>query len=278
MEKEGRISKAQVSVFVIIAIVLVVGIGAGYLAFRNTSSDNEFFQGAEIKPSIDSLKSSIMQCMETSARDSLNLIGVQGGYFDKPEKRIDLSTRFVPFYYYEGILVYPTKEKIESELSKSVNNKFSLCIEKIKVNDFVISHGKARTTTSINQDNVEFSVDMPISIRKEENTMTLQMRDSPISLNSALYNIIEVADYISESHKTDARMMCVSCIGKMAIERKLYVDFLDISTSSTLVIISENYTSSEPYSFEFLNKYKTLEPLTIKDSSVAPKAPINLGG
>jgi len=187
----------------------------------------------------------------------LNLIGVQGGYFSKPEKRIDLSTRFVPYYFYEGSLNYPNKEKIESELSKAVDQNFLLCVDKININGFTISHSNGKTKTTINKDDVKFIIDMPIKINKEGKTMILQMKDAPLSINSALYGIIEVADYISESHKEDERTMCISCIGKIAIDRKVYVDFLDLSATTTLVIISENYTSSEPYSFEFLNKYKT---------------------
>ena len=42
----------------------------------------------------------------------------------------------------------------------------------------------------------------------------------------------------------------------MAETRNLYVDMLDFDEeTTTLVVISENYTYSEPYVFEFLNRY-----------------------
>ena len=52
-------------------------------------------------------------------------------------------------------------------------------------------------------------------------------------------------------------MICASCVSDMAEERNLYVDMLSFDTSdTTLVVISENMTSTEPYVFEFLNKYE----------------------
>jgi hypothetical protein len=41
----------------------------------------------------------------------------------------------------------------------------------------------------------------------------------------------------------------------MAQERNLYVNTFSLVDNSVLVVISENYTSEKPYSFEFLNKY-----------------------
>ena len=60
----------------------------------------------------------------------------------------------------------------------------------------------------------------------------------------------------------------------MAEERDLYVNSFTLVNNSVLYVISENHTSDEPYSFEFLNKYPEPElvDITIPSVPVAPNA------
>ncbi len=276
-----KVQKAQISIFVIIAIVLVAaGIGSFYFVKKSnqTQENKDFFSGNEIKPEMDSLQSSLITCLDDTTKDSLEMIGIQGGFNKKPEKALDLGWTFIPYYYEQGNFLMPDKFTVEKEISDSINENIVSCIDKIKISDIELKYSKPKTKTTIDKGKVSFIVDMPISVSKQGNSIIVQFKDLLVSYNSSLYDILEVAKYIIDSNKKDDRMMCISCIGKMAIEKKLYVNFIDISRYNTLVIISENYTSSTPYSFEFLNKYKQRELLVLKDSGVAPLAPVNLGG
>ena len=68
--------------------------------------------------------------------------------------------------------------------------------------------------------------------------------------------MLEIATFITDSHKDDPDLICINCIADMAEERDMYVDLLDFADDSTLVVISENRTSTDPYIFEFLNRYE----------------------
>jgi len=275
-----KVQKAQISIFVIIAIVLVAaGVGGFYFVktSKQSQENKDFFSGSEIKPEMDSLQSSLISCLDDTTKNSLESIGIQGGFNKKPGKALDLGWTFIPYYYEQGNFLMPDKFMIEKEISDSINGNIVSCIDKIKLSDIELKYSKPKTKTTIDKGKVSFMVDMPISVSKQGNSIIVQFKDLPVSYNSSLYDILEVAKYITDSHKQDPDMICISCIGKMATEKKLYVDFIDISKFTTLVIISENYTSSKPYSFEFLNKYKQREPLVLKDSGMAPLAPVNLG-
>ena len=279
MKKRENLSRAQVSVFVIIAIVFVAaGVGSFYFVKTNKQSQEskDFFSGSEVKPEIDNLRNSLIQCLDDTTKSSLEIIGIQGGFNKKPERALDLGWTFIPYYYEQGNFLMPDKFMIEKEISDSINENIVSCVDGVKVSDVELKYSKPKTKTTLDKGRISFIVDMPISIAKQGNLMTVQFRDLPISYNSSLYDILEVAKYITDSHRQDSKMMCISCIGKMANERNLYVDFLNIPESSTLVIISENYTSSKSYSFEFLNKYNAGEALVIRDSGVAPKSPVSL--
>ncbi len=255
--KRGE-NRAQVSVFIIFAIILVIAGSLAYVINRNVSnarSDNEFFSSAEIKPGFDKLKNSISDCMSNTGSDSLELIGIQGGYYNKPKEYFDLGWAFIPYYYYQGEFLMPTNDEIENQLSMYVNENIGNCIDSIQKEDFEVVFSKAKTRADIEEDDVKFTIDMPVSISKEGNTISLDLKKNPIVLDSKLYEMLEIAKYISDSHKEDSNRICITCISDMARERNLYVDMINFDETSKLFVISQNLTSSMPYNFEFLNMY-----------------------
>jgi len=257
--KRGDFGKsAQITVFVIIAILVIVGGGTGYYFVKNNSgSDNkEFFLREDIKPTMDNIKSSIITCTEFSAKSSLEKIGIQGGYSSKPEKYFDLGWAFIPYYYYEGKFMMPEKLIIEKELGKEYETEFLNCFKGINATGFEIKKGSSKTKASIGDGQVDFLIDMPVTITKEGNTIKIEMKDASVTEKSKLSQIIEIGKYITDSHEEDPNMICITCVADMAEERDVYVYSFDANDNSVLMLIMDNRTSSTPYYFEWLNKYK----------------------
>ncbi len=257
--------KAQISVFVILAVVIVVAGGFAYytISSKKGESSDDFFSKISSDSNLNSLRDRILECREQASEDSIKIIGVQGGFFEKPEKALSSGTSFIPYYYYEGELLMPSKQKIEIELGKAVDNYFVSCLKKIKVEDLKLTYKKSKTRAIIGKEDVLFTIDMPFTITKGGSAVRVEMKDAPISMPSKLYSIIEIAEYITDSHKEDDKMICVTCVSQMAQEREVYVNSLGVKDFSSLVLISENSTSSEPYFFEFLNKYPASEGVKI---------------
>ena len=242
MEKEEN-KKSQVSVFVIFAIILIVAGGLAYVINRNISeakSDKEFFASESVKPGFDSLKNSIQDCMTNTASDAIELIGIQGGYYNKPKEYFDLGWAFIPYYYKQGLFLMPAKQEIENQLSMYVDDNIGTCINNVKKEDFNVVFSKVNTKSEIEKGDVKFTIDMLVSINKEGKTISLNLKESPVVQNSKLFEIIEIAQYITDSHKEDPDMICISCVAKMARERQAYVDMVNFDETSNLIIIYEN--------------------------------------
>jgi len=254
--KRGIDQKGQVAIFIIIAVLLAAAGSFGYVVTKNSSDDKNFFSQAKT-PELNNIKNSILSCRDDSTGNALASIGISGGYYDKPEKSFDMGWAFLSYYYYEGEFLMPNKEKVQLELSKAVDSLFTACINNLTFDNFKISHKTSKTKSIITKGNILFDFDMSLSIVGANDSTTIQMKDAPLSINSSLYDILEVAAYITDSHKQDPDMICVTCVSDMAQERNLYVNAFDVQESSVLYIISENYTSTTVYSFDFLNKYKS---------------------
>ena len=90
--------RGQLTVFVIVGIVIIiVAVLIFYLIYeRNrTKLDSEFFAQQNIKPDINLIEAGIISCMSETSRSSLDVIGVQGGFYKKPERYYDLIVFFI---------------------------------------------------------------------------------------------------------------------------------------------------------------------------------------
>ena len=256
MKKRGK--SAQITIFIILAILILVII---IVIFIKTSSQKQnigrkYFEQEGLQPSIINIQNFIVDCLEETSKQAIITIGIQGGYSNKPDYYFDMEWAFIPYYYYQGLILMPEKTKIESELSSYVNSNIESCIDEIKFKNFLLTYSKPITKITINKGYTLFTTQLPVKIEHERNTIDFNLDQHSISINSSLYEIIEVADYITNSHKENPELMCINCITELARERQLYVDFIAIEKDTALVMILENRTMETPYIFQFLNKYE----------------------
>ncbi|MDP2925672.1 MAG: hypothetical protein Q8N99_04840 [Nanoarchaeota archaeon] len=255
--KRGKRKTGQISVFIILAIVIVAAGGIAFFMANNKSNTN-VFNDPSTKPQYEDLLGSIEDCTKSLSMDALDTIGIQGGYYNAPKESFDLGWAFIPYYYKEGSFLMPATIVIENELGAFVDDNIEYCLESIDKQGFDVSYDatKSKTKSSISNGRVDFKIDIPISIKKESKSAKLELEEMPVSLNSKLFEMLEIARFITDSHKEDPEMMCISCVADMAMERNLYVDMLDFGdNATTLTVISQNNTESYPIALEFLNKY-----------------------
>ena len=250
--------RSQVTVFIILAILIVIAVVIIFYSFQSSrQSLDPTFDDVATKAEVNSLQSSVGECMKDSTYDSLKIIGIQGGFYNKPVQAYDLGWAFIPYYYYSGNYLMPDKQRVQEELSASVNDKMIACVDKLSFKTFDLNVGDPKTTTTLTKGKARFVIDMPLTLKKGDKTSVMELKAMPVVYNSSLYDILEVSTYITTTHLQDNKFFCINCVVDMATERNLYVDFLDFGegSSTTLVTLTENYTSYEPYLFEFLNKY-----------------------
>ena len=251
--------RAQITVFIILGVVILAAIAL--VMFLNSQRQKQeltidYFLSNNIEPSVTNIESFSLNCLENSALDGLELIGIQGGYYKKPELNYDLEWAFIPYYYNKGSFLMPSQQKIESELAAYVSDNIATCIDDITFNNFVIRFDTPATKTSILPSKVVFTTDLQLTIENKGKTTLFEVQNHPLTINSSLFDIIKVAAYITDSHKEDPDFICINCLTQLAKEKSLYVDFIAFESDSTLIMIIENSTQPEPYVFEFLNKYE----------------------
>lgn len=215
--KEGKFSwawsnkKGQLTVFIIIAIVLVVAI-ALYFLFRGTLGLTQI--PANLEPAYNSF----LSCLEDDTLTGISILEAQAGYINQPA--IELGSHYYPFnsqlaflgtsvpywYYVSGNGVQkeqvPTKEEMEFELKNFIENKIRNCnLRTYYEQGIVISMEEPTADVTIRSNNVEVSLDMDMTLEKENDTALVKNHNKVVTSNlGTLYDSArEIYDYEQEN-------------------------------------------------------------------------------
>jgi len=238
--------KSQVSVFVIIAVVIILGIGIFYFLKSDLNKKR-------IDPVVTPLYNFVDSCIKKTSEDSVYFIGQTGGYFITP----NLSTENnIAYYFYNEENLIPTKEKIEEELSNYLDNMLFFCTKNFEdFRDFNVTQGKIKSKTKIEKDYVLFDVDYPLNIEKNGKTYLFEKFETKVPVRLGV--IYDVAKQIMEEQMNDKKGICVNCLSEIAEKNDVFIYMYDYKKNEILFVIADEKSKSrgDEFDFYFVNKY-----------------------
>jgi hypothetical protein len=236
--------RGQITVFIIIAIIIVVIIALIFI-----------FSNNKIKPdySNDPSYNLVKDCLENTGEQALSYIGDSGGYYYIPEKSTDFGT---PYYFSIDKNLIPTKENVEIETSRFMNERGSLCGYFEDSQFKVISRGNISTKTTINNDSVEINVKYPITVEKENKKISYEEFNIEIPARvGIMYNAAK--DYI-KGQVDNPSGICITCINNVA--NKYDVKFITYNYDNETIIFNiidekTKINNQSFYTYSFAVKY-----------------------
>ncbi|MAG38336.1 hypothetical protein CMI45_03045 [Candidatus Pacearchaeota archaeon] len=199
--KRGMNRSGQVTLFVIIAIVLVAAVVIAFVFFP---SIGETITGTEFSP-----QGFLRNCVSQDLRTNVDFLGTQGGYAD-PEGFILYEGNKVKYLcytseYYDTCTVQSPmiKSKFERELNSLVENKANDCFESLQEEyesrGFSISSGKGKSNVKIIPGAIRFEFETPMTIIKET---TRTFDGFSVDLNSEMYDLLLTSQSIIDFEST----------------------------------------------------------------------------
>ena len=241
-----RDKRGQVTVFIIVAIVISVSVGLYFLL--NNMNITEKNYPAEI----DGLHSSIESCIKEASEEGILSVSESGGYFDAPK----LSIESVPYYDYQGENKMPSKETVETEVSKFINKYVSSCSNELFNNsDLEITKGEVISSVKILSKEVVIKTNYPVNINKGKETYKFEKFDEvriPVRLGT-VYDA--VSEYITEQVKYPAN--CITCFLNISEKYDLYIDMTEWEPNTTMFSFRDESSklNDRTLYWVFANKY-----------------------
>lgn len=201
-------NRAQLTVFIIIAIILVAGV-ALFFAFRSGLS----FGGlpANIQPVYNTFTS----CIEEDALVGIDVLESQAGYIELPDfepgssympfsNQLDFLGNGIPYWYYvSGNNIQktqvPSESDMEEQLANFIEGQIENCIFDAYYEqgfEIVYNPGDARANVEISDNGVDIILDMDLEISQGEETALV--RNHNINVNSKLGTLYNSAKEIYE--------------------------------------------------------------------------------
>ena len=194
MIKRGEY-KAQVTIFIIVALIILVILILGFLAYK---SNLLTFNSNKISPEISFVNDEISECINQRGIDALGIIGLQGGYIILPSKYIKTEIANVAFGLSNRRNILISLEDIEKQIESYLEITTPLCVNKLNESseEFDIKSEKP-TAKVIIDEQVIISVTLPISIKKGDKTFYLK-NPYVYSIDIRLKKIHETAEKVIE--------------------------------------------------------------------------------
>ncbi|MFA6888955.1 MAG: hypothetical protein WC254_05675 [Candidatus Woesearchaeota archaeon] len=237
--------RAQLSIFILIGLFILLIIGFFVFFSQSEIEQNTIETATPIQVYVE-------QCIQDIGNDAINYLSLQGGYYKTPSPYYTFGFYNIPYYYYENNSLVPTQQDIEEQLGYYINQKMPNCIDNFTAftsQGYNISTGSLKTTVSLKEDRVVFSVYYPLIIKQNVQTTTYTQFTAEVM--SSLHLATTITQEIIEFHDTDANMP-LSKITKLS---EKYNVSMNLGNFNDTVIYAIALPDQKPSVFMFAVKY-----------------------
>lgn len=193
--------KGQVTIFVIIAIFIVVA-GVGIYLFSSHSSNSS------VPKEFSQVNTQFMNCLKQYTKSGISILESQGGYIKEPtfspgsiympfSSQLNFAGVEIPYWNYisgAGIskTQVPTIEDMQKALASYLDNQIKNCyMGNLQSQGYSISYGDPQTKVSISDKYVDVFMKMDLHISKDNVSATIS--DHDLRMNSFLGNLYKDA-------------------------------------------------------------------------------------
>jgi len=254
--------RSQVTIFVVLAIVIFAVILVFIFLFpKEGYLGNKFSDNIEVNAKYNEIRQQIINCEKFISQDALDLIGVQGGYYEVPKESYDISFIKIPYFYYEDGKKYliPSNTDVEKQLGLFIDENINFCLDNIDKQDFLVTYKNPKTIVKISEDSVNFKTDLAVSIKRDLSVSITNLKDFSVDVNSRIFDMLDFSRQLLKNHDINQDLLCITCVSKLSDEKGFFVEVrrFNLDEQSTLIAVNQNNTDAHPFIFEFLEKYKT---------------------
>ncbi len=214
MKRDGQMSKrAQMTIFVIIAIVIVAGVVIYFLVGSNV------FDIGRIPAELQPVFSYYEECIESEAKSAIELAGSQGGYADVSEylpgseyapfsNQLNFLGFPVPYWFYisgNGLVKeqVPSKSDIEQGIGEYAAENLGNCdFSRFYAQGFFVEFDE-NPEVRVKMEDTKLSVDVISELVVSKGEESARKREHSVEINSKLGKFYNLARKIYEKQKND---------------------------------------------------------------------------
>ncbi len=206
--------KTQITFFVLLgffAIIIIMFLIYGFSISWEKIKGIKQAQTSQTENAIANIKSDILNCMETAAKESCYFIGRQAGYSQLLTRGIFIGDMRIGIVYENNKSRFPSLESIEESISKYVSERVTNCIAEENYLGYKIDYITAKTSTIIDDDFVRIKTIPKIRLIKDDQ-LTIINDALETSINWRFGALYSASKRIIGKQVQNPEEICFSCI------------------------------------------------------------------
>ena len=189
-------SKAQITQFIAIGVILVIAVGI-FLLVKDQIVTTQVVS-TEFLPVAEYIK----DCTEQKTEEAARLIGIQGGYVNVPDDiRFDplsyvqqVPGMITPYWYYKGNDNSPDLSGMEEEISRYIAENVGDCLGGFEgfQEEFEIEQvGNIEATTFIMDEEIDVELQIPLNLKLvgQEQTEEINIKKSTTQILNTSFTV-----------------------------------------------------------------------------------------
>mgnify|MGYP001617675513 CR=1 FL=1 len=240
MIKVKSIKRGQVTIFIIIALIIVVAIALIFVLWRKPT--------IKISPSTDP-EGYIENCIKEYTKEAIENLSEQGGDI-KPEGSVMYKGKDITYLCYNAnfykpcvnqrpLLIEHIEEEITSYIEPKMRKCFSSLEQELEKKGYEIEMGSMNITTELKVKKIIVTIGRKFSMTKEE---TRKFEQFSAQLSHPIYELAEIAMEIANQ---EARYCNFDILGFMIIYPEYNAEKFRTGNSDTIYTLKEISTNKE---------------------------------
>ena len=196
LQKKRIYSKAQMSIFWIIGLVMLIALVAGLFVYNDlrTSKIKEEAKN-DLSSQAEEIEKFVNDCMRKEAFEGLKRLGQTGGYLEIPKI---ISFKGTGYWYLDEVNIQPILNQTQERLLEHISANVPKCVddERIKELGFAVQKGAIKTTIEFGNADVTVKIEYPIRLEREK--FTKEFSDFFNSFDIRYRAVFEAATEVNE--------------------------------------------------------------------------------
>jgi len=195
----------------------------------------------------------VVDCLESTVENGIFFVGLQGGYTEVDNPKLEDPSFDVPLYFVDGVYVgSPTLVEVESELSDYIETRIVNCVDSL---DVEYDEDEINAELSIKDGKVITDLDFPLMVAYEGSSTILD--EFYVEVDSDFKKRFEAAKEYVEEQKLSLDDLRTSSLDDITIRNDLEVEVYVYADDNVVFkfVGDEVHPSFSNYTFVFGIKY-----------------------
>jgi len=226
--------KGQVTIFIIVGLILVVGVVLFFMFRENIFVD-------PVNPvETNAITTFVQECINSISEEGIYFISLQGGYYKTPAPKVDYLTIEIPVYFEVDKENIPSKETVGNELVKYIEDNLPVCVDNFKSfkqRGIEVTSEDISGTAEIKEEKILLEIDYSLTVKQGTSKSKIK-NPFESQLNFDFNSKYSIVQKIVNNQKENPGFLPLGFITNLAYNEGFSYETISVDEKNTIISLA----------------------------------------